>query len=85
MTAAEAAGGEAKLWTARELAAFLGLSQESVQRMASSKPDRLPPRVAGLGRQRWVPDVCRRWALENSVPTGQPRKPGRPRRRPEAA
>lgn len=72
------------LWTNSDLAAYLGLAETTVTRMASMAPHKLPPRVATLHKQRWVPEVCRRWVLENSVAVGQPRKLGRPRRRLEA-
>jgi hypothetical protein len=76
---------EERLWTSAELARFLGLKESTVTRMASMAPHRLPPRVAAMHKQRWSPTVCRRWVEENSVAVGQPRKPGRPRRRVEAA
>lgn len=64
------------LWGAKDLAQFLGMSEKTVSRMASSDPERLPPRVQSIGLQRWVPDVCRDWATQQSV--GR-RGGGRPR------
>lgn len=69
------------LWTARELAAFLRYSETTVARMVTQEPDKLPPRVAGLGRPRWVPSVAIRWAREHSAPIAAAgMRRGRPRR-----
>lgn len=67
------------LWGPADLARFLGYKESTVIRMASSDPDRLPPRVRTMGKARWVPDICRRWARDNScaetkVRMGRPRK-----------
>lgn len=35
-----------RLWTARELANFLGYSESSVARLVSQQPEKLPPRAA---------------------------------------
>jgi predicted DNA-binding transcriptional regulator AlpA len=67
------------LWTPEQLAAFLGYSETTVTRMVSSAPDRLPPRVAGLGRPRWLPSVVLAWcaAQSRAAPKGgRPRKVG---------
>jgi len=65
------------LWTQRELAKFLGYTESTICRMVSQCPERLPPRVATLGRPRWLPEVARDWALEQS---DQPlSRRGRPR------
>lgn len=66
-----------RLWTARDLARFLVYSEATVARMVSQAPDKLPPRVAGLGRPRWDPETVRRWVAEQSQ--GRSRG-GRPRR-----
>jgi hypothetical protein len=66
------------LWTAVELAAFLGLSPRTVTDLASRKPERLPPRVRTLSLLRWVPSVCRAWVEANST-LARPSKGGRPR------
>lgn len=65
------------LWTPRELSKFLGYSETSICRMVSQSPEKLPPRVAGLGRPRWVPEVAREWAKANS--DSVVRRLGRPR------
>ena len=65
------------LWTARELAKFLAYSESTIARMISQCPDRLPPRVASLGRPRWLPEVAREWARINSETVV--RRTGRPR------
>ncbi|SEH19113.1 hypothetical protein SAMN05428974_3213 [Sphingopyxis sp. YR583] len=65
------------LWTARELAHFLGYSESTVCRLVSQCPSKLPPRVNTLPRARWVPDVARDWAITNSYPRKQ--RQGRPR------
>lgn len=71
-----------QLWTAADLAKYLGYSETTVTRMASSHPDRLPPRVP-TSLLRWVPDVCRKWAMGSAAsppPPAPKRKPGRPRK-----
>lgn len=65
------------LWTPRELAKFLGYTESTICRMVSQCPDRLPPRVATLGRPRWLPAVAREWAMVNSDQS--PGRRGRPR------
>lgn len=70
-----------RLWTARELAAFLGYSESTVTRMVSRAPEKLPPRVAPLGRPRWLPSAALAWVKENTGPIaiGGRRRGGRPR------
>jgi hypothetical protein len=72
------------LWTSKELAVFLGYSPTSVARMVTKSPNRLPPRVAGLGRPRWAPSVVRQWVIDQSTPAVLGVKLGRPRRTPNA-
>ncbi len=69
------------LWSARELAAFLNYRESSISSMLSKRPDRLPPRVAALGRPRWSPEVVRAWVKEQTAagaavaaPSGRPRR-----------
>ena len=62
------------LWTAADLAAYLGYTPGSVRALASSEPGRLPPRVAALTRQRWNPDTVRAWVVKQSTPAGRPRR-----------
>jgi predicted DNA-binding transcriptional regulator AlpA len=66
-----------RLWTARELASYLGYSESTITRMVSQSPDKLPPRVAGLERPRWVPAIAQSWVREQSAPRS---RLGRPRR-----
>lgn len=70
-----------RLWTARELATFLGYSESTITRMVSQEPEKLPPRVATLARPRWLPSAALAWVKENTgpVPTGGRRRAGRPR------
>lgn len=65
------------LWTIRELAMFLRYTESSVRTMASKSPERLPPRVAGLGRPRWSPATVRAWVAA-PAPAARARA-GRPR------
>lgn len=65
-----------RLWTARELASYLGYSESTITRMVSQAPEKLPPRVAALARPRWIPSVAHAWAQENTKPA---RRTGRPR------
>lgn len=68
------------LWTAADLGKYLGYAERTVTRMASSHPDRLPPR-APTAMLRWVPEVCRAWAESSRAAIPAPaRKRGRPRR-----
>lgn len=57
-----------QLWTARELATFLGYSESTVTRMVSQEPNKLPPRVLTLARPRWLPSVVLSWVKENTGP-----------------
>lgn len=71
-----------RLWGVRQLAAYLGYSESTVAAMASREPEKLPPRVAPLGRPRWEPNTVRAWAVTQSRP---PSKKGRPRNTPRSA
>lgn len=71
------------LWTGADLAKFLGYSVTSIASMATKFPHRLPPRVAGLGRPRWVPSIVREWAIEQSASTVPIAPRGRPRKTPQ--
>ena len=67
-----------KLWTQRDLAAYLAYTESTIARMVSQQPDKLPPRVAGLGKPRWHPEVVKQWAFNQSTGivrchTGRPR------------
>jgi hypothetical protein len=66
------------LWTADDLAAFLGLSPRTVVNLASTKPERLPPRVRTLPSLRCVPAICYAWVTANSS-LAKPSRGGRPR------
>lgn len=57
---------EDRLWTARELAAYLAYQESTIARLVSQHPDRLPPRVEGLGKPRWHPEVVKQWTLNQS-------------------
>ena len=57
-----------KLWTVRELAVYLGYTTSTLATMISRNPERLPQRVAALGRPRWHPMVVKDWAAEQSRP-----------------
>jgi len=67
-----------QLWTARELSKFLGYSETTVARLVSQEPQKLPPRVEGLSRPRWLPSAVLEWAKGNTSTSGQVRR-GRPR------
>lgn len=56
-----------KLWTQRELAAYLAYTESTIARMVSQQPDRLPPRVKGLGKPRWHPEIVKQWTLSQST------------------
>jgi hypothetical protein len=66
------------LWTAVELAQFLGLSPRTIANLASAQPERLPPAFgqsrACVGRR----PLCAAWVETNSR-LATPRKSGRPR------
>ena len=72
--------GDDRLWTAADLARFLGYAESTVVRMATGEPHKLPPRVSTLRKPRWVPSVCRRWAADNNKAASGGVKVGRPRR-----
>ena len=57
------------------LARVLSLSPETVKRLASKDPDRLPPRAMHV--LRWDPAAVRAWLTEQSA---APRRVGRPRK-----
>ncbi len=65
------------LWTIQELADYLRYTKSTVATMLSRDPDKLPPKVHGLGHPRWNPDAVRLWTLDQSRP--KPRR-GRPRK-----
>jgi predicted DNA-binding transcriptional regulator AlpA len=65
-----------RLWSCRELAAYLRYSESTIARMVSRHPEKLPPRVASLGRPRWDPEIVRQWVRDSSRPRA---KVGRPR------
>ncbi len=51
----------------------------SIASMLSRRPDSLPPRVSGLPKPRWVPEVVHAWLLQRSGQQPQKRQGGRPR------
>ena len=55
-----------QLWTARELSKFLNYSESTVARLVSQEPHKLPPRVGGLSRPRWLPSVVLDWVKDNT-------------------
>lgn len=67
-----------RLWTVRELAQYLNYQESSVRTLSSTAPERLPPKVPGLGRPRWNPETVRKWALTPEVIV-QKKRHGRPR------
>lgn len=67
-----------RLWTVRELARYLNYQESSVRTLSSTAPERLPPKVPGLGRPRWNPETVRKWALTPEVIV-QKKRSGRPR------
>lgn len=72
--------GDDRLWTAADLAHFLGYAESTVVRMVTGEPHKLPPRVTVLRKPRWIPSVCRQWVTENNKPVGGGVKVGRPRK-----
>lgn len=56
-----------RLWTPRELARFLGYSETTIARMVTQQPDKLPPRVMGLARPRWLPSAALEWVRQNTI------------------
>lgn len=82
-----------EVWGPAELGRFLGYKKETVRSYSTQHPERLPPRIAGLKRPKWLKSVAVKWAREASivVPVPEPetlpanaRKPrvGRPRKMP---
>lgn len=69
-----------RLWTTRELAAYLNYQESTVAAMVSRSPEKLPPRVASLGKPRWEPGVVRAWASRAAHTQA---KKGRPRITPQ--
>lgn len=67
------------LWDRKALAEFIGYSEATIQTMATKQPERLPPRVAGLGRPRWVPSVVRAWVVAKVRELRRSRAGGRAR------
>ncbi|OJB40353.1 hypothetical protein BGV56_00735 [Burkholderia ubonensis] len=84
-----------EVWTPAQLGRFLGYKAETIRSYSTQHPDRLPPRIAGLKRPRWLRSVAMEWARDGSKrahidavppppPPREPRKPqiGRPRKTP---
>ena len=85
-----------EVWTAAQLGIFLGYKAETIRIYSTAHPDRLPPRISGLKRPRWLRSVAMAWARDGSKPAApsietsppeakrEPRKPivGRPRKMP---
>lgn len=65
------------LWDADRLAKFLGLSPSTIATKATRAPDTIPPRVQHMRNLRWVPSVCREWAVSGNKRSkiGRPRLP----------
>ncbi|MGH8789753.1 MAG: hypothetical protein ACREYA_32365 [Cupriavidus necator] len=55
-----------EVWDVKKLATFLGYKEETVRAYSTSKPDRLPPRIAGVRRPRWLKAAVLEWAAERS-------------------
>ncbi|MFG7180724.1 hypothetical protein ACGYQ5_14445 [Burkholderia pseudomallei] len=83
-----------EVWGPADLGRFLGYKTETIRSYSTQHPDRLPPRIKGLKRPRWLRSVAMKWARETSItlPTDvkpetsilAARKPrvGRPRKMP---
>lgn len=76
-----------RLMTVEELASVIHLSPTTVRAKASRSPGDLPPRVKGLTKLLWSPDVVMEWFRKQSevaepVPRTVvvPGRIGRPRR-----
>lgn len=73
-----------RLWSADDVATYMGLSKASVQQRIICKPD-FPPavRVPTTGKSktdpRWEPSEVKKWVLQWRPTTQQKRKAGRPR------
>ncbi|WP_133295651.1 hypothetical protein [Burkholderia reimsis] len=86
------------MWTPAQLGKFLGYKAETIRSYSTAHPDRLPPRIKGLKRPRWLRSVAMAWARDGSkrdplddaakpeqpIESREPRKPqvGRPRKVP---
>nr|WP_147310356.1 hypothetical protein [Cupriavidus taiwanensis] len=57
---------EDEVWDAKKLAGFLGYSEETVRGYSTAKPDRLPPRIAGVRRPLWLKHVVLKWLADRS-------------------
>jgi len=90
-----AAQDDDEVWTPAQLGKFLGYKAETIRSYSTVHPDRLPPRIKGLKRPRWLRSVAMAWARDGSkrealdveekpAPPREPRKPqvGRPRKTP---
>ena len=75
-----------RLLTVDDLADIIHLSPNTVRAKASRCPDALPPRVRGLTKLLWSPDVVNEWFRKQSEGEPAPRvtvvpgRVGRPRR-----
>ena len=76
-----------RLLTAEDLANIIHLSPNTVRAKASRSPDDLPPRVRGLTKLLWSPDVVNEWFRKQSEAqetapriAAVPGRVGRPRR-----
>lgn len=69
---------EAGTWGIAEVAKFLGYAENTVKRLASEHPEKLPPRIRAAHKPRWLPEAVYNWAMEQSRPPVQA-KVGRPR------
>jgi hypothetical protein len=56
------------VWGPAELGQFLGYETETVRTYSTQHADRLPPRIKGVKRPRWLRSVVIEWAKSNSVP-----------------
>lgn len=68
------------LWTARELARFLRISESTVTAWVSRHPNRLPPPIRIGKCVRWRRETVLRWVeAQEPEPTRASRSRGRPR------
>ncbi len=71
------AGGDNRLWSLDDIAAYIGLSKSSVQNRIICKPGFPKPIKLNEERsRRWLPKEVKEWVLSHQ---GQRKKPGRPR------
>lgn len=56
-----------EVWGPAELGRFLGYKKETIRSYSTQHPDRLPPRIAGLKRPRWLKSVAVKWARDASI------------------